>query len=72
MFRDRKIGMLSFEFGGCNIDSRTYFQDFWHFFRENGMKSIFRIAPSGCLVPLKQYKEEYEQFRTTNFLVLQD
>jgi FkbM family methyltransferase len=72
MFRDRKITMLSFEFGGCNIDSRTYFQDFWHFFRENGMKSIFRIAPSGCLVPLKQYKEEYEQFRTTNFLVLQD
>jgi FkbM family methyltransferase len=71
MFQDRKITMVSFEFGGCNIDSRTYFQDFWYFFRENGMASIFRITPSGCLVRLQQYREAYEQFRTTNFLVVQ-
>ena len=71
MFSDRKIRMVSFEFGGCNIDSRTYLQDFYQFFRENGMKHMFRIAPSGYLVPLHEYKEAYEQFRTTNFLVLQ-
>ncbi len=62
MFRDRRIKMLSFEFGGCNIDSRTYFQDFWYFFNENGMNNIFRIAPSGYLVPIQQYKEDMSNF----------
>jgi FkbM family methyltransferase len=71
MLGERRIRMVSFEFGGCNIDSRTYFQDFWYFFQENGMSSIYRIAPSSHLVPIPQYKEVYEQFRTTNFLVLQ-
>ena len=70
MLRNERIKMISFEFGGCNIDSRTYFQDFWYFFKENGMWSIFRIAPSGYLVPIQQYKEIYEQFCTTNFLVI--
>lgn len=71
MFKERKIKMVSFEFGGCNIDSRTYFQDFWYFFQENEMGNIYRITPSGSLSPILQYKELYEQFRTTNFLVMQ-
>jgi len=71
MFQGKRIRMVSFEFGGCNIDTRTYFQDFWYFFQENRMARIFRITPSGHLVPIPQYKEVYEQFRTTNFLVLQ-
>jgi len=25
-----KIKLIQFEFGGCNIDSRTFFQDFWY------------------------------------------
>ena len=70
MFARKKIGMVSFEFGGCNIDSRTYFQDFYYFFKENGMKNIYRITPSGYLMPILKYDEIYEQFRTTNFLVL--
>jgi len=71
MFRERRIRMVSFEFGGCNIDSRTYFQDFWYFFQDNRMSRIYRITPSGHSVSIPQYKEVYEQFRTTNFLVLQ-
>jgi FkbM family methyltransferase len=69
MFRERKIGMVSFEFGGCNIDTRTFLVDFWQFFKANGMNRFFRITPSGHLVPLFQYKELDEQFRTTNFFV---
>jgi FkbM family methyltransferase len=26
--------VLQFEFGGCNIDTRTYFQDFWYFLKK--------------------------------------
>ena len=72
MIQSKKIGMISFEFGGCNIDSRTYFQDYWYFFQENEFGNIFRITPSGHLQPIQQYKESDEQFRTTNFLVMVD
>ena len=62
------IKLIQFEFGGCNIDSRTYFQDFWFFFSCQKFK-IFRISPLG-LIEITQYKEIYESFTTTNFLCL--
>ena len=69
MFALKSIDIVTFEFGGCNIDTRTFFQDFWYFFNEANFK-IFRITPSGYLHPLKSYKEIYEQFRTTNFIAV--
>jgi FkbM family methyltransferase len=38
LFRRHAIGMVMFEFGGCNIDTRTFFRDFWHFFGDAGMQ----------------------------------
>jgi hypothetical protein len=72
LFAGRGVRMVTFEFGGCDIDSRTFFQDFWYFFRERGMGRLFRITPSGYLAPIRHYREADEQFRTTNFLVLPD
>jgi len=69
MFAKKSIDLVTFEFGGCNIDTRTFFQDFWYFFSEIKMK-IFRITPSGYLHPIKSYKEIHEQFRTINFLAV--
>ena len=69
MFHSGSIGMATFEFGGCNIDTRTYFQDFYYFFEEAGMR-VLRITPSGFLAPIDSYKEAYEQFTTTNFVAL--
>ena len=63
-----KIKLIQFEFGGCNIDTRSFFQDFWYFFNEHNFK-IFRISPLG-LIEIKKYKEIYEHFTTTNFLCL--
>jgi FkbM family methyltransferase len=63
----RRIFAIQFEFGGCNIDSRTFFQDFWYFLTGHGFH-LYRILPNGCLLALPRYKELYEQFRTTNFL----
>ena len=62
------IKLIQFEFGGCNIDTRSFFQDFWYFFNNHNFK-IFRISPLG-LIELKKYKEIYEHFCTTNFLCL--
>ena len=60
--------LVQFEFGGCNIDTRTYFQDFWYFFNSNRFK-VSRISPIG-LVGVTHYLEEDENFRTTNYLAL--
>lgn len=69
MFDNKSIDIVTFEFGGCNIDSRTFFQDFWYFFNQFNMK-IFRITSSGYLYPIESYKEIHEQFRTINFIAL--
>ncbi len=59
------IDFIQFEFGGCNIDSRTYFQDFYYLLKEN--YKIYRIVKDG-LYPINQYREMYEAFITTNYL----
>ncbi len=69
MLNRQAVDIVSFEFGGCNIDSRTYFQDIFYVFNDLKM-SIFRITPSGFLYPIKAYREQYEQFITTNFVAI--
>ena len=32
MFATESVDIVTFEIGGCNIDTRTFFQDFWYFF----------------------------------------
>jgi FkbM family methyltransferase len=66
-FEKQAVGVVAFEFGGCNIDTRSFFQDFYYFFSDLKMR-IWRITPSGYLFPVAGYKEIYEQFRTTNFV----
>ena len=60
--------LIQFEFGGCNIDTRTFFQDFWYFFKEKDFSS-HRITPFG-VVNLKNYSEMDENFRTTNYIAV--
>jgi FkbM family methyltransferase len=64
----KKIKIIQFEFGGCNIDSKTFFQDFWYFFQQNNF-TIFRISPIG-LIKIDKYSELDEVFLTTNYLAL--
>lgn len=67
MLRNGKIGVIQFEFGGCNLDTRTTFQDFFYFFRKFGYE-ISIIRPSKNLVVIDKYLEIYEQYTTTNFV----
>lgn len=69
LFARNAVGMALFEFGGANIDTRTFFRDFYLFFDRHGM-DIYRITPSGHFVPVSQYSEQCEQFRTTNFVCI--
>ena len=63
--KSNKIDFIQFEFGDCNIDSRTYFQDFYYLLKKDFQ--IYRILKDG-LYKLENYKETYETFITTNFL----
>ena len=63
-----RIKLIQFEFGGCNIDSRTFFQDFWYYFKNKNF-DLFRVTLSG---PKKIifYNESDEYFKTTNYIAL--
>jgi FkbM family methyltransferase len=67
LLRSRAIDMVQFEFGGCNIDSRTYLQDFYYLLSPS--YRIHRIVKDG-IVPVDTYRERYECFITTNFLAI--
>lgn len=69
MLAAQAIDIVTFEFGGCNIDTRTYFQDFWYLFSQSNF-DLFRITPLGYFHPLEAYSELHEQFRTTNFMAV--
>jgi FkbM family methyltransferase len=69
MFQRQAIDLVTFEFGGCNIDTRSFFQDFYYFFQAQNM-NLARITPGGYLYPITAYREILEQFRTTNFVAI--
>lgn len=60
--------VVQFEFGGCNIDTRTFFQDFWYLLTEAGFQ-VHRISKDGP-IRISQYSEQDECFRTTNYLAV--
>ncbi len=65
MLDENKIDYIQFEFGGCNIDSRTYFQDFYYLLKDT--YRIYRILKDG-LIEIPDYKETFEIFITVNYL----
>lgn len=68
-FAEDRIDAVTFEFGGCHIDSRHFFRDYYRFFTDREMR-IFRITPRGYLRRIERYAETQEQFLTTNYLAL--
>ena len=60
-----RVAVVQFEFGGCNIDTRTFLQDFWYLLTGAGYR-LYRLGPSG-LTPVERYRETDEVFVTTNY-----
>lgn len=65
MIKNGSIDFIQFEFGGCNIDSKTYFRDFWMLLKNQ--YKFYEIKQSG-LIPVNEYSESMEVFNLTNFL----
>jgi len=71
LFQRAAIRTVSFEFGGCNIDSRTFLRDFLDFFAAQRM-NVARVTATGPLYRITRYEEALEQFRATCFVAQQD
>ena len=63
-----KVKVIQFEFGGCNIDTRTFLKDFWTLLTSRGFK-LYRITPFG-VQPINEYRERDEHFLTANYLAV--
>jgi len=66
----KAVRIIQFEFGGCNIDSRTYFKDFWELLTPLGF-SIYRLTHRG-LYKIDAYRETLETFTTTNYFAVSE
>lgn len=65
LLAEKRIARIQFEFGGTNVDSRTYLRDF---LGPLSQFSLYRIVRDG-VVPVS-YDEQWEIFTTTNFLAV--
>lgn len=65
LLREKKINHIQIEFGGCNIDSRTFFRDFWNLLHDDF--KVYRILQDGFR-EIPCYGERLECFITTNYL----
>jgi FkbM family methyltransferase len=63
----KNVKYIQFEFGGCNIDSRTFFQDFYYLLHDD---FDFYLVLRDGIQKLDGYKETYELFITTNFFCI--
>lgn len=61
------VGAIQFEFGGCNIDSRTFARDLWYTLSPS--YRLYRVLRDG-LWPIPEYEERLERFVTTNYVAL--
>lgn len=62
------VDALQFEFGGCNIDSKTYLRDFFSLLSTAYGFKIFRLAPGRRLVDMNRYSESLECFTWQNIV----
>ena len=68
--KHHRLRALTFEFGVGNVNSRTFFRDFWVLLTGYGYR-IERIYPGGKTAPVVEYYEDLEFFRgVTNYVAL--
>lgn len=60
-----RVKVLQFEFGGTNIDAKTYLRDFWYLLSDRF--TLYRLSPLGP-VKISGYSERDETFSMSNFV----
>jgi len=71
IFDRNSVQLVQFEFGGANIDTRTFVRDFYLFFQRRQMR-LYRLIPGHRLFSLRHYSEQCERFRCSNLLAVKE
>ena len=69
MISSGRIRHIQFEFGDCNVYSRTFFRDFFELLKPH--YRVFRILHRG-LWPIDEYDEALEILKVTNYLAIKE
>lgn len=70
LFAEHRVGIVQFEYGGCNIDSRVFLKDIFEFFQ--GMHyRFYKILPDR-LKPFGRYDQRLETFKYQNWLMIHE
>lgn len=64
----KELKVIQFEFGGTDIDSRVFFQDFWKFFERKDF-DLYRLTPKGKIL-VNSYSENDEVFSFTTYFAI--
>jgi FkbM family methyltransferase len=64
----KHIRIVQFEFGQINIETRTFFRDYWNFFTLRNF-SIYRVTTKAPFA-IPSYSEDLETFAVTNYIAL--
>lgn len=67
LLENKQIDAIQFEFGKQNIDSHTFFKDFYQLLHEDF--KLYRIVSYG-LMPIASYSHELEVFYGSNYLAI--
>jgi FkbM family methyltransferase len=66
MINENKIRFIQFEYGSCNVDTRTFLKDFYQLLQHK--YRFYRVHPEG-LIPCFEYQECYDCFNLCNYLL---
>ena len=64
MLSEKRVKYIQFEMGGCNIDSKTFWQQVYYYLRPN--YKVYRILKNG-IVEFEKYSEYQEIFVHSNY-----
>ena len=68
LFAEHRVGIVKFEYGGCNIDAKVLLKDIFEFF--DGMEyRFYKILPD-TLRPVERYDQRLENFKYQNWLII--
>jgi FkbM family methyltransferase len=68
LFGRRAIDVVQFEYGGTNIDSRTFMKDFFEFFLPRGY-TLHKVYPDR-LEPFARYDQRLDNFQHQNWVAM--
>lgn len=66
MMANKRISLIQFEYGGCNLDARVYLRDLWDIFQASGYR-LSKIFPDR-LEPIEKYDQRLETFKYSNWV----